>query len=258
MWQSKAKPNLKSSQQMFDTTVGPKPHKHGDEPVLCCRKRKILLLTLARHFSQVGEIKDPCYVAHWQPLRLTSAWPLCVWGMLAAIHASQPLAGTTTTTTTAASPAAAGDDRGAFLSALGSWRSFLAKKTYPKHLQQSEQRGEGKEVDVGGGGGRRRGGEGWWLEGWWWWWGRGAEMWGRRAAAAAEVRLRCKKNLTRTFERLNPKESAAASACCTTNRQSWDRLGFYTGGAPPERRENNYNDNLCLLYLTKWCRGKIY
>lgn len=39
------------------------------------------------------------------------------------------------------------------LSTLGSWRSFLTKKTYPKHLQQSEQRGEGKEVDGGGGGG---------------------------------------------------------------------------------------------------------
>ena len=27
----------------------------------------------------------------------------------------------------------------------------------------------------------------------------------------------CAANLTRTFERLNPKESAAASACCATH-----------------------------------------
>lgn len=135
------------------------------------------------------------------------------------------------------------------LSTLGSWHGFLTKKIYPKHLQQSEQleergrrlKGEEWGGVVVGGMGRCGGGVGWG---------------GQRCGGGKQQKYVCAANLTRTFERLNPKESAAASACRTTNSQSWDRLGFFTGGAPQERRKNNYNDNLRMLYLTNAADGK--
>lgn len=40
-----------------------------------------------------------------------------------------------------------------------------------------------------------------------------------RCGGGRQQKYVCAANLTRTFERLNPKESAAASACCTTNSQ---------------------------------------
>lgn len=88
-------------------------------------------------------------------------------------------------------------------------------------------------------------------------------MWGggQRCGGGRQQKYVCAANLTRTFERLNPKESAAASACCTTNSQRRDILGSFTGGAPRERerrrrRRNNYNDNLCVLHLTNGADGK--
>lgn len=158
--------------------------------------------------------------------------------------AHQPLAGPTTTT----SPTTAGDNRGAFcrhlaVDAASSLRKYI--QNICSRVNREKREGEGGwwgeergEVVVrgmgrcgGGGGGQRYGG-------------------GR------QQKYVCAANLTRTFERLNPKESAAASACCTTNSQCWDRLGFFTGGAPRERRRNNYNDNLCVLHLTNGADGK--
>lgn len=51
--------------------------------------------------------------------------------------------------------------------------------------------------------------------------GGGVGVWGgQRCGGGRQQKYVCAANLTRTFERLNPKESAAASACCTTNSQS--------------------------------------
>ena len=81
---------------------------------------------------------------------------------------------------------------------------------------------------------------------------------GQRCGGGRQQKYVCAANLTRTFERLNPKESAAASACCTTNSQSRDGQGCFSGAAPRERRTNNYNDNLRVLHLTMLQMGNVY
>lgn len=54
------------------------------------------------------------------------------------------------------------------------------------------------------------------------------------------------------LKRLNPKESAAASAHRTTNSLSWGWLVF-----PSERRTNNYAGKLCMLHLIDVAGRKI-
>lgn len=157
----KPKLNLKSLQQMF-ATLWCKPHKHWSP---MCKSTPdqlrgvpiyIYCASLSNHFIHKKDSPDFSTLmlagwvirillcAHWQPLALTSARPLSVCGMLAAIHANislnQPLA-----STAAATPATAGDDRGAFC------RHFAvgAASSLRKHIQNicsgvsSERRGEG-------------------------------------------------------------------------------------------------------------------
>lgn len=60
---------------------------------------------------------------------------------------------------------------------------------------------------------------------------------GRRCGGGRQQKYVCAANLMRTFERLNPKESAAASTRCTSNSLSGDRPGFSSRAAPLEREE---------------------
>lgn len=137
------------------------------------------------------------------------------------------------------------------LSTLGSWRSFLTKKTYPKHLQQSEQREERGRRLMG------EEGEGWWLEGW----GDvvvvlgcgGAEMWGRQAA---EVRLRCKSD--EDFWKAKSQRERCCLGLLHYKQPELRRAGLFHWRCSMREKKNNYNDNLCMLHLTNVADGKYF
>lgn len=138
---------------------------------------------------------------------------------------------------------------------LYSWHSFFNKKTYIQNIcsivstERKEKEGEVEEEE--------RGGLGCWVEGWGYVvvvvsGGRDVGAAGSRSTSALQI-------WWGLLKKLNPRESTAASACYTTNNQNWDSLSFlYWRCSMRERKNNDYNENLCVIHLTDVTKLKMF